>query len=88
MIDHPSPNWDSRGAQAIDILLLHYTGMESGEAALARLCDPAVEVSAHYLIEEHDFPPRRLEARAWVTEISRGETGTRSVDARLITPSK
>ena len=43
---------------------------------------------ADYLIEEHDFPPRRLEARAWVTEISRGETGTRSVDARLITPSK
>ena len=34
-----SPNHDERKS-AIDILLLHYTGMKSGEAACARLCDP------------------------------------------------
>lgn len=30
--------------------MLHYTAMEGAEAALQRLCDPASEVSAHYLI--------------------------------------
>lgn len=32
------------------MVVLHYTAMESAEAALERLCDPEVEVSAHYLI--------------------------------------
>ena len=36
-IDMPSPNFDDRpSGQAVDILLLHYTGMPSAEAALAR----------------------------------------------------
>ena len=39
-------------APRIDMLVLHYTGMQSGEAALARLCDPAAKVSAHYTIDE------------------------------------
>lgn len=32
------------------MIVLHYTAMSGPEAALARLCDPAAEVSAHYLI--------------------------------------
>lgn len=32
------------------MIVLHYTAMESAEAACARLCDPDCEVSAHYLI--------------------------------------
>lgn len=32
------------------MIVLHYTAMESAEVALERLCDPEVEVSAHYLI--------------------------------------
>ena len=52
-IDAPSPNFDARPAAIpIDILVLHYTGMETGEAAIARLCDPAAKVSAHYTIDE------------------------------------
>jgi N-acetylmuramoyl-L-alanine amidase len=51
LTDVPSPNSDDR-AGPVDILVLHYTGMESAEAALARLCDPAAKVSAHYLIDE------------------------------------
>ena len=39
------------------MLVIHYTGMETGSAALARLCDPAAKVSAHYLIDE--------DGRAW-----------------------
>lgn len=34
------------------MIILHYTGMETGKEALQRLCDPASEVSAHYVIEE------------------------------------
>ena len=36
----------------IDTLVLHYTGMRSGAEAIARLCDPAAKVSAHYVVEE------------------------------------
>jgi N-acetylmuramoyl-L-alanine amidase len=36
----------------VDLLVLHYTGMRTGAEALARLCDPAATVSAHYLVEE------------------------------------
>ena len=32
------------------IVVLHYTGMESAQAALDRMCDPEAEVSAHYQI--------------------------------------
>ncbi|MDQ2861504.1 MAG: N-acetylmuramoyl-L-alanine amidase, partial [Pseudomonadota bacterium] len=50
-IPAPSPNFDARSAPP-DMIVLHYTGMKTGEAALARLTDPASRVSAHYLIEE------------------------------------
>ena len=50
---HPSPNFGPRRDGALpDIIVLHYTAMTSAQAALARLCDPAAEVSAHYLICE------------------------------------
>ena len=49
----PSPNHgERRGGRRPDLLLLHYTGMATAEAALQRLCDPAAEVSAHYLVME------------------------------------
>jgi N-acetylmuramoyl-L-alanine amidase len=35
------------------MVVLHYTAMESAEAALQRLCDPKIEVSCHYLIARH-----------------------------------
>jgi N-acetylmuramoyl-L-alanine amidase len=49
---HPSPNHGARRIKGPDSIVLHYTGMASGAAALARLCDPAAEVSAHYFIDE------------------------------------
>jgi N-acetylmuramoyl-L-alanine amidase len=51
-VDMPSPNQDTRGDAAIDMLVLHYTGMPTAEAALSRLCDPQAKVSAHYTIDE------------------------------------
>jgi len=65
---HPSPNHGPRrlGARP-DLIVLHHTAMESAEAALARLCDPAAEVSAHYLISERGRVWQLVdeEARAW-----------------------
>jgi N-acetylmuramoyl-L-alanine amidase len=48
-----SPNFGPRreGLRP-DILLLHYTGMETAASAEAWLCDPASEVSCHYLVRE------------------------------------
>ena len=50
-----------------DMIVLHYTAMESAEAALERLCDPGIEVSAHYLIAEDGRIWQMVgeEARAW-----------------------
>jgi N-acetylmuramoyl-L-alanine amidase len=36
----------------VDSLILHYTGMTTGDAARARLLDPTSEVSCHYLVWE------------------------------------
>ncbi|MBV9552376.1 MAG: N-acetylmuramoyl-L-alanine amidase [Alphaproteobacteria bacterium] len=67
-----SPNHDSRaevvaGIPRIDMLVLHYTGMQSAAAALDRLCDPEAKVSAHYLVEEDGAVWRLVseERRAW-----------------------
>jgi len=47
-----SPNHGDRKSGRVDALILHYTGMASGAGALERLCDPASQVSAHYVVEE------------------------------------
>lgn len=48
-----SPNFEPRRGGAVpSLVILHYTGMQDGASALARLCDPQSKVSAHYLIEE------------------------------------
>ena len=64
--DAPSPNFDARRAPP-DMLLLHYTGMQTAEAAVSRLRDPAAEVSAHYVVNENGVILRLVpeERRAW-----------------------
>ncbi|BBC74229.1 N-acetylmuramoyl-L-alanine amidase [Altererythrobacter sp. B11] len=61
-----SPNWNER-ALPISMVVLHYTEMQPVTAALERLCDPAAEVSAHYLITEEGEVIRLVaeEKRAW-----------------------
>ncbi len=47
----PSPNCgERRGGVRPDLVVIHYTAMASLAEARARLCDPAREVSAHWLI--------------------------------------
>jgi N-acetylmuramoyl-L-alanine amidase len=50
----PSPNRNARrsGHGTPDLVILHYTGMAIGKAALDLLCDPASGVSAHYVVFE------------------------------------
>ncbi len=93
IIETPSPNHGPRAVEApIDMLILHYTGMQNGASALERLCDPEAEVSAHYLIEE-DGRIHRLVAedrRAWHAGVAcwRGETdiNSRSIGIELVNP--
>jgi N-acetylmuramoyl-L-alanine amidase len=91
--DRPSPNHDARpDGQAVDILLLHYTGMESAEAALARMSDPAVKVSAHYCIDEDGTLTRLVaeDRRAWHAGASRwagaSDVNGRSIGIELVNP--
>lgn len=49
----PSPNFGPRrDGKRVTTLILHYTGMENGEAAEALLASPESEVSAHYVVHE------------------------------------
>src|SRR5690242_10481738 len=45
-VDRPSPNFDAR-TRAIDLVVLHYTGMQDAETALRRLTDPAPVAGAY-----------------------------------------
>jgi N-acetylmuramoyl-L-alanine amidase len=48
---HPSPNFGPRRNDARpDLIVLHYTAMASATDARDWLCNPASQVSAHYLI--------------------------------------
>jgi N-acetylmuramoyl-L-alanine amidase len=91
-LDRPSPNHDDRDGAPIDMLVLHYTGMTSAEAALERLCDPAAKVSAHYTIDEDGtiyalVPEAR---RAWHAGVAHWAGATninsRSIGIELVNP--
>jgi len=93
MIETPSPNFNDRPRDTpIDMLVVHYTGMESAGAALERLCDPTFEVSAHYLIDEDGTLHRlvREAHRAWHAGVAawRGHTDIngRSIGVELVNP--
>ncbi|GAA0647588.1 N-acetylmuramoyl-L-alanine amidase [Brevundimonas lenta] len=62
----PSPNFDPRRGPP-DMLVLHYTGMQTAKAAVARLRDPEAKVSAHYVVDEDGAILRLVpeERRAW-----------------------
>lgn len=68
MIRHPSPNFGPRrGGARPDMIVLHHTAMRTAKGARDRLCDPATEVSAHYLIGERGEVWHLVddEKRAW-----------------------
>jgi len=96
-IQRPSPNHGERRpgkspGNPIDMLVLHYTGMKSAAAALARLCDPLAQVSAHYLVDEHGLVYRLVpeDRRAWHAGVGQwaGDTdvNSRSIGIELANP--
>lgn len=90
-IDAPSPNFEPRKGPP-DMIVLHYTGMRTGEEALARLRDPGAKVSAHYMVEEDGRIFRLVpeERRAWHAGRSfwKGETDVNgaSVGVEIVNP--
>jgi N-acetylmuramoyl-L-alanine amidase len=92
MILLPSPNADARPGGLIDHLVLHYTGMQTAAAAIARLRDPAAKVSSHYVVDEDGTVYQLVEEhlRAWHAGISfwRGARGLndRSIGIEIVNP--
>ncbi len=88
----PSPNHGERKKSPTDMIVLHYTGMPTGEAAVALLCAPESQVSCHYVVWEDGkiwqlTPESR---RAWHAGASfwAGETdiNSRSIGIELVNP--
>jgi N-acetylmuramoyl-L-alanine amidase len=92
IIHKASPNFNDRQGGAADMLLMHYTGMESGGGALDRLCDEASQVSAHYLVFEDGCIVSMVEEdkRAWHAGVANwaGETdiNSRSIGIEIVNP--
>lgn len=88
----PSPNHNERVGGAADMLLLHYTGMETGEGALERLCDPAAQVSAHYLVFEDGRIVSMVDEdrRAWHAGVAswggESDINSRSIGIEIVNP--
>lgn len=71
-VERPSPNQSDRNGEAVQFLILHYTAMATAEAAIERLCDPAAQVSSHYVIDEQGVIYRLVpeDKKAWHAGVS------------------
>ena len=91
--DLPSPNQDDRPeGMPIDMLILHYTGMQTGQAAVDRLRDPEAKVSSHYVVMEDGevlrlVPEARRASHAGIS-YWRGHTAlnARSIGIEIVNP--
>jgi N-acetylmuramoyl-L-alanine amidase len=76
IIAQPSPSFGPRkpvnGSTGVRLIVLHYTGMTSAEAALQRLTDPAAHVSSHYVVDDDGRIYRLVDdaQRAWHAGVS------------------
>jgi N-acetylmuramoyl-L-alanine amidase len=72
----PSPNYNARvmpeGGRPVRQIILHYTGMQDGQAAVDWLCNPESGVSSHYLVHEDGRIIQMVEEmdRAWHAGVS------------------
>lgn len=84
-IEHvASPNFNER-KHPLDMLVLHYTGMATGEDALERMRDPKAEVSAHYMVWEDGRITQFVEEdkRAWHAGVASWQ-GQQDLNSRSI----
>ena len=95
--DYRSPNHGPRRPErdhdpVIDTLVIHYTGMMPTTRARDWLCDPASQVSAHYLIDEDGTSWQLVDEaqRAWHAGVGawRGwhDINSRSIGIELSNP--
>lgn len=90
-IDAPSPNFDER-LLPVSIVVLHYTGMQTAQAAIDRLRDPEAKVSAHYLIAEDGQVLQMVaeDKRAWHAGKSRWrgieDVNSASIGIEIVNP--
>ena len=88
----PSPNFDERVGGPPDLILLHYTGMQTGAAALERLTSAESKVSSHYVVFEDGRIVQCVaeDKRAWHAGVSHwgGETdiNSRSIGIEVVNP--
>jgi N-acetylmuramoyl-L-alanine amidase len=89
----PSPNFgERRGTPTPDMIVLHYTGMESGQGAEDWLANPLSEVSSHYLVHEDGAVVQlvREADRAWHAGVSSwkgtADINSRSVGIEIVNP--
>lgn len=80
----PSPNFNDR-KYPVDMLVLHYTGMQTGQAALDRMRDTAASVSAHYMLWEDGRVVQLVgeDKRAWHAGVSNWQ-GDEDLNSRAI----
>lgn len=80
----PSPNFNDR-RHPLDMLVLHYTGMETGDAALEKMTSEEGGVSAHYMIRESGAIIQLVEEdkRAWHAGVSKWQ-GDEDINSRSI----
>lgn len=84
-------NFNDRRAP-VDILLLHYTGMEDGEKAQQWLCVEESQVSCHYIVHEDGRIVQMVaeEMRAWHAGAGswqgREDVNSRSIGIEIVNP--
>lgn len=81
----PSPNHGERVGGPPNLLILHYTGMDSAASAIQRLANPLSEVSAHYVVLEDGRVMQMVPEgrRAWHAGRS-AWNGERDINSRSI----
>lgn len=89
----PAANSECRApSEALDMIVLHYTGMESSEAALDWLCAAQSRVSCHYFVFEDGRIVQMVpeDRRAWHAGVScwrgRRDVNSRSVGIEIANP--
>ena len=83
---HPSPNYNLReGGLKPSILLLHYTGMSTAEAAIHWLAAPESKVSCHYVVDGDGAITQMVaeDFRAWHAGVSHWQ-GASDINSRSI----
>ena len=90
IVDHPSPNFNARRNRVLpDMIVLHHTVLDLPES-LRRLCDPVIEVSAHFVIAADGAIFRLVpeQMRAWHAGAGRwgavAEVNSRSVGIEIV----